>query len=143
MKTMIERAVSTRGKDENIMDMVVFPYNEDEMRERFKVDDLKELYFVDRPDGKMSIPNFNHVITDADTRANKIENSINAAIVFLMEKMKEHPEWLGQSESIPLNYQDAIVWNYCMKDDYMPPDEKAKVWYYKGELTVFYGEKKK
>ena len=55
MKDMIERALSTRDKDENIMGMVTFPCNEEEILQRFQVDDLKELYFVDRPDSRMSV----------------------------------------------------------------------------------------
>ena len=47
MKDMIERALSTRDKDENIMGMVTFPCNEEEVLQRFQVDDLKELYFAD------------------------------------------------------------------------------------------------
>ena len=45
MKDMIERALSTRDKDENIMGMVTFPCNKEEVLQRFQVDDLKELYF--------------------------------------------------------------------------------------------------
>lgn len=66
MKDMIERALSTRDKDENIMGMVTFPCNEEEVLQRFQVDDLKELYFVDRPDSRMSVARFNHIIREAD-----------------------------------------------------------------------------
>lgn len=59
MKDMIERALSTRDKDENIMGMVTFPCNKEEVLQRFQVDDLKELYFVDRPDSRMSVARFN------------------------------------------------------------------------------------
>ena len=51
MKTAIERPVVTCGKDENIMSMVVFPCNEEDLKERFQVSDLvKELKFVDVPE---------------------------------------------------------------------------------------------
>ena len=142
MKTMIERALTTRGKDENIMEMVVFPYNEDELKARFQVEDLKDLGFVDRPESKMSVPSFNYVIREADARAAKIEDSINGVVRFLMDKLAENPEWRGTSEEIPMNFQDGTVWNWCMKEDYKHPDEKVKVWYHKTSLTVFYGEKK-
>ena len=56
MKTAIERPVITCGKDENIMSMVVFPCNEEDLKERFQVSDLvKELKFVDVPESKVSI----------------------------------------------------------------------------------------
>ena len=67
MKDMIERALSTRDKDENIMGMVTFPCNKVGLQ-RFQVDDLKELYFVDRPDSRMSVARFNHIIREADAR---------------------------------------------------------------------------
>ena len=46
-----------------------------------------------------------------------------------MDKLDQNPEWRGSSESVPLNFEDATVWNWCMKDDYQPVDEKTKVWF--------------
>ena len=61
---------------------------------------------------------------------------------YLEERLLENPQWRGKSEEIPLNFADSMVWNWCMKDDYRHPNEKVKVWYYRGALTVFYGEQK-
>lgn len=91
MKDMIERALSTRDKDENIMGMVTFPCNEEEILQRFQVDDLKELYFVDRPDSRMSVARFNHIIREADARAEKINSMIGTAVCFLMDKLDQNP----------------------------------------------------
>lgn len=123
--------------------MVTFPYNEEEVLERFGVESTKDLYFVDRPESKLSIAKFNYVIREAEARGQKIESTINAAVNFLKQKMKENKEWKGTSENIPLSYDDCIVWKYCMKEDYKHPDEKVKVWLHAHELNVFYGEKKK
>ena len=91
MKDMIERALSTRDKDENIMGMVTFPCNEEEVLQRFQVDDLKELYFVDRSDSRMSVARFNHIIREADARAEKINSMIGTAVCFLMDKLDQNP----------------------------------------------------
>lgn len=141
MKDMIERCLGTREKDENIVSMVVFPYNEEEVLEQFGVEDPKELYFVDKPESKMSVAKFNYIIKEAEARAAKITEQINSCVRFLQLKMEENPEWKGTSDTVPLNFEDTIVWSWCMKEDYRHPDEKVKVWYFKGELNVFYGEK--
>lgn len=143
MKTAIERPVITCGKDENIMSMVVFPCNEEDLKERFQVSDLvKELKFVDVPESKVSIPRFNGLVLDSPSRGAKLEEQINAAVRYLEERLLENPQWRGKSEEIPLNFADSMVWNWCMKDDYRHPNEKVKVWYYRCALTVFYGEQK-
>lgn len=143
MKTAIERPVATCGKDENLMGMVVFPCNEEDLKERFQVSDLvKELKFVDVPESKVSIPRFNGLVLDSPSRGAKLEEQINAAVRYLEERLLENPQWRGKSEEIPLNFADSMVWNWFMKDDYRHPNEKVKVWYYRGALTVFYGEQK-
>ena len=143
MKTTIERPVTTCGKDENIMSMVVFPCNEEDLKERFQVSDLaRELKFVDVPESKVSIPRFNGLVLDSPSRGAKLEEQINAAVRYLEERLLENPQWRGKSEEIPLNFADSMVWNWCMKDDCRHPNEKVKVWYYRGALTVFYGEQK-
>ena len=143
MKTAIERPVTTCGKDENIMSMVVFPCNEEDLKERFQVSDLaKELKFVDVPESQVSIPRFNGLVLDSPSRGAKLEEQINAAVRYLEERLLENPQWRGKSEEIPLNFADSMVWNWCMKDDYRHPNEKVKVWYYRGALTVFFGEQK-
>lgn len=143
MKTAIERPVTTCGKDENIMSMVVFPCNEEDLKERFQVSDLaKELKFVDVPESKVSIPRFNGLVLDSPSRGAKLEEQINATVRYLEERLLENPQWRGKSEEIPLNFADSMVWNWCMKDDYRHPNEKVKVWYYRGALTVFFGEQK-
>lgn len=90
----------------------------------------------------MSVARFNHIIREADARAEKINSMIGTAVCFLMDKLDQNPEWRGSSESVPLNFEDATVWNWCMKDDYQPVDEKTKVWFSRGSLTVYYGEQK-
>ena len=143
MKTAIERPVTTCGKDENIMSMVVFPCNEEDLKERFQVSDLaKELKFVDVPESQVSIPRFNGLVLDSPSRGAKLEEQINAAVRYLEERLLENPQWRGKSEEIPLNFADSMVWNWCMKDEYRHPNEKVKVWYYRGALTVFFGEQK-
>ena len=87
MKTTIERPVTTCGKDENIMSMVVFPCNEEDLKERFQVSDLaRELKFVDVPESKVSIPRFNGLVLDSPSRGAKLEEQINAAVRYLEER---------------------------------------------------------
>lgn len=141
MKDKVERCIGTINKDENLYGMVVFPYNEEEILEQFGVEDSRDLYFVDKPESKISVAQFNYVIGEAEARAAKIEEQINASVRFLQRRLEENPEWKGTSDTVPLSYEDSIVWSWCMKEDYQHPDEKVKVWYYGGELNVFYGEK--
>ena len=127
MKTAIERPVITCGKDENIMSMVVFPCNEEDLKERFQVSDLvKELKFVDVPESKVSIPRFNGLVLDSPSRGAKLEEQINAAVRYLEERLLENPQWRGKSEEIPLNFADSMVWNWCMKDDYVTRTRKSR-----------------
>lgn len=141
MKEMVERCLVTVGKDENQTGMVVFPYNEEDVLERFGVETTKELKFVDHPESKVSVAQFNYIIGESEARSAKIEEQINASVRFLINRLKENPEWKGTQDTVPLGYEDAIIWNWCMKEDYHHPDEKVKVWYYGRELKVFYGEK--
>lgn len=141
MKDMIERCLGTRNKDENIVNMVVFPYNEEEVLEQFGVENSKDLCFVDKPESKMSVAQFNYIMKEAEARAAKIEEQINASVRFLQLRMEENQEWKGTSDTVPLSFEDGIVWSWCMKEDYHHPEEKVKVWYHGGELKVFYGEK--
>lgn len=142
MENLVERCLGTRGKDENTTGMVTFPCNEEELLEQFGVEDTKDLYFVDRPESKMSVSQFNYIMREAEARAAKIESQIDASVKFLQLRMEENPEWKGTSDVVPLSFEDQIVWNWCMKKDYQHPEEKVKVWCYSGELNVFYGEKK-
>lgn len=141
MKDMVERCLETVGKEENIMGRVIFPYNEEEVLETFGIEDTKDLRFVDKRESKMSVAQFNHIIGEAEARGAKIEEQINASVRFLQRRMVENPEWKGTADEIPLNFEDGIVWNWCMKEDYRHPDEKVKVWNFKGVLNVFYGER--
>ena len=142
MSELVERLVTTIGREENIMETVVFPYNEDDMKERFQVQDLHELYFADNPGGKMSVVAFNAIISQSDDRIEKIKDQIEATVKFLKKQMSKHPGWKGTSETFALSFEDSIIWRYFMKDQYKHEDEKVKVWKYSNDLTVYYGEQK-
>lgn len=142
MKDYVERCVGTRGKNENTVSMIIFPCNEEDLLDEFEVENVKDLYFADRPESKMSVVQFNYIMNEAEERASKLEKQIDASVRFLELRMMHNRGWKGTSDTIPLTFEDGIVWNWCMKEDYQHPDEKVKVWYHKGELTVFYGEKK-
>lgn len=137
----IERNLVTVGKEENISGVVAFPYNEDELFERFQIEDAKELRFMDRPESKMTVATFNLIMRDADDRMSKIESQIDTVVKFLKGKMKKNKGagWKKISDTIPLNFYDSVVWQWCMKDTYVPKDELTKVWRHGNELTVLYG----
>ena len=141
MKEQVERLLSTKGKEENITSMVIFPYNEDDLKEQFQVEDTKELYFAEKPGGKLSIRQFNSIMCEALERGTKIERQLEAVVKFLAKKMKTNTgKWKKISDTVPLNFEDSMVWNYCMKEDYKHKDDKVKVWLYNNELTVLYGD---
>lgn len=142
MSELVERLITTIGREENIMETVVFPYNEDDMKERFQVEDLHELHFADNPGSKMSVVAFNAIISQSDDRIQKIKDQIEAMVKFLKKQMSKHPGWKGISETLVLSIEDSIIWRYFMKDQYKHKDEKVKVWKYSNDLTVYYGEQK-
>ena len=145
MECHVERIVTTRGKEENLAGMITFPCNEDDLKERFEVEGLKGLYFADKPDGKLSVKQFNYIMRDAEGKIEKLESQIDAAVKFVEKKMKanqkEGGNWKGISESVPLTFEDSVVWKYCMQD-YKHKKPHVKVWMYRGELTVLYGRDK-
>lgn len=102
MKEMVERCLVTVGKDENQTGMVVFPYNEEDVLERFGVETTKELKFVDHPESKVSVAQFNYIIGESEARSAKIEEQINASVRFLINRLKENPEWKGTQDTVPL-----------------------------------------
>lgn len=61
----VERGLTTVGKEENICSMVVFPYNEDDVKEQFQVEDVDELRFMDNPDSRLSVGRFNDIMREA------------------------------------------------------------------------------
>lgn len=138
----IERNLVTVGKEENISGMVTFPYNEDELLERFQVKDAGDLKFLDRPESKMTVSTFNYIMRDAEDRMSKIEGQIDVVVKFLKDKMKKNKDagWKKISDTVPLNFQDSVVWQWCMKDTYVPKDKLTKVWRHGNELTVLYGD---
>ena len=143
MAEKIERLVGTRGREENIALYVIFPYNEDDVREMFEEENLENLYFADAPESKMSLSNFNRIVLQADDRMEKIREEIEATVKFLKKQMKAHSDWKGTSETKGIPYEDGVIWKYFMKDSYKNKDEKVRVWVYKGEMVVYYGEQKK
>ncbi|MBQ9887263.1 MAG: hypothetical protein IJM37_10480 [Lachnospiraceae bacterium] len=142
MKFNIERVVETKGLDENHISRVVFPCNLEELVAEMQVNTADDLVFVDKDADRYSVKQFNYIMRDADARAQKIIEEINATVRFLQQRMEKNPNYKGTSDNLALSQDDLVVWNYCMKDDYKHPDEKVAVWAYRGSLTVFYGEKK-
>lgn len=137
----VERGLVTRGREENISALVVFPYNAEDLMETFQVEDVNELAFLDNPGSKLSVERFNYIIREADDRIEKLDGQITAVVKFLKAKMKKNKEkeWKKISEDIPLSFEDSIVWYWCMKDHYQHKDELVKVWKHGNELTVLYG----
>lgn len=81
--------------------MVTFLCSKEEVLQRFQVDDLKELYFVDQPDSCMSVAWFNHIVREADACAEKINSMIGTAVCFLMDELDQNSEWRGSSKGVP------------------------------------------
>lgn len=142
MEFYVKRVVGTKGRDENIIQEVVFPCNIEDLYERFGVNDAADLILMDDRYEKCSVKQFNYIMRDADARAAKIEDEINAVVRFLQKRMEKNPQYKGVSDVLALSLEDATIWNSCMKNDYRHPDEKVCVWAQRGNLTVFYGEKK-
>lgn len=137
----VERGLTTVGKEENICSMVVFPYNEDDVKEQFQVEDVDELRFMDNPDSRLSVGRFNDIMREAEDRMEKLSGEIDHTVTFLKKKMaaNQDKKWKGISDTIPLNFEDSLVWHWCMKRDYKHRDEMVKVWKYGNDLTVLYG----
>ena len=92
MVMSVKRLVTTKGRDENIVEMVTFPCNEDEIATWFHVNELDELQFAGGSASDLTVPEFNQVMQEADGRIQKIESNINAAVRFLEAKLRDNPE---------------------------------------------------
>lgn len=93
MKEMVERCLVTVGKDENQTGMVVFPYNEEDVLERFGVETTKELKFVDHPESKVSVAQFNYIIGESEARsAIKMENEQTEGVITVVKSFRVYPE---------------------------------------------------
>ena len=137
----VERSLTTKGKEENITGVVTFPYNEDDVKERFDVKDMKELYFTDKPEGKLSVKQFNYIMCEAEDRVEKLKSQVDSVVVFLKKRITvkkvDGKDKKGVSDVIPLSFEDSVVWKYCMPD-YKHKDENVKVWRYRNDLTILY-----
>ncbi len=137
----VERSLTTKGKEENITGVVTFPYNEDDVKERFDVKDMKELYFTDKPEGKLSVKQFNYIMCEAEDRVEKLKSQVDSVVDFLKKRITvkkvDGKDKKGVSDVIPLSFEDSVVWKYCMPD-YKHKDENVKVWRYRNDLTILY-----
>ena len=79
MAMPVKRLVTTKGRDENIVETVAFPCNEDEIATWFHVNELDELQFAGGSASDLTVPEFNQVMREADGRIQKIESNIDAA----------------------------------------------------------------
>ena len=127
MAMPVKRLVTTKGRDENIVETVAFPCNEDEIATWFHVNELDELQFAGGSASDLTVPEFNQVMREADGRIQKIESNIAAAVRFLEAKLRDNPEQKKVSEMVWLGFEDAAVWEFCMQDSYRPADEHIEL----------------
>ena len=59
MAIPVKRLVTTKGRDENIVETVTFPCNEDEIATWFHVNELDELQFAGGSASDLTVPEFN------------------------------------------------------------------------------------
>lgn len=138
MAYVVERMISTGGREENVSLMVTFPCGEEALIEKFEVKDLKTLYFTDFPDSKMSVESFDRIMFQAEDRGEKLKSQIEAVVKFLKKQIKAHPDWKGCRDEIRLSFEDSIIWYQCMKNDYKHKDEHVKVWAHGRDLSIAY-----
>ena len=112
MAMPVKRLVTTKGRDENIVETVAFPCNEDEIATWFHVNELDELQFAGGSASDLTVPEFNQVMREADGRIQKIESNIDAAVRFLEAKLRDNPEQKKVSEMVWLGFEDAAVWEF-------------------------------
>lgn len=127
MAMPVKRLVKTKGRDENMMEMVIFPYNEDEIASWFHVNELDELQFADDAVSQLTVPEFNQAMREADGRIQKIESMIDATVRFLEMKRRDNPKQKTVSEMVWLSFEDAAIWEFCMQDSYRPADEHVEL----------------
>ena len=113
MAMPVKRLVTTKGRDENIVETVAFPCNEDEIATWFHVNELDELQFAGGSASDLTVPEFNQVMREADGRIQKIESNIEADVRFLEAKLRDNPEQKKVSEMVWLGFEDAAVWEFC------------------------------
>ena len=138
METQVARMVTTMGRDENIAEMVTFPFNEDEIASWFHVNDLDELRFTDRKAPYLTVPEFNQAMRDAEKWMQEIQDLIDAGVRFLKAKLQDEPEKKGASKIVCLGFEEAAVWEFCMQDKYRPKDRHIELSYSGMLLQVTY-----
>lgn len=138
MAMPVKRLVTTTGRDENIMETVMFPYNEDEIATWFHVNKLNELRFADGMAPYLTVSEFNQAMREADGRMQKIESMIDAVVRFLEAKLRDNPEQKKISEMVWLGFEDAAVWEFCMQDKYRPKGRHIELSYSGMLLQVTY-----
>lgn len=126
MAMPVKRLVTTVDRDENMIEMVSFPYNEDEIASWFHVNELDELHFADEAVSQLAVPEFNQAMREADGRMQKIESAIDATVRFLEMKRQDNPKQKTVSEMVWLSFEDAAVWEFCMQD-YRPQNEHIEL----------------
>lgn len=102
---------------------------------------MKELYFTDKPEGKLSVKQFNYIMCEAEDRVEKLKSQVDSVVDFLKKRITvkkvDGKDKKGVSDVIPLSFEDSVVWKYCMSN-YKHKDENVKVWRYRNDLTILY-----
>lgn len=138
MAMPVKRLVTTTGRDENIMETVMFPYNEDEIATWFHVNKLDELRFADGMAPYLTVSEFNQAMRDAEKWMQEIQDLIDAGVRFLKAKLQDEPEKKGASKIVCLGFEEAAVWEFCMQDKYRPRDRHIELSYSGMLLQVTY-----
>ena len=138
MAMPVKRLVTTTGRDENIMETVMFPYNEDEIATWFHVNKLEELRFADGMAPYLTVSEFNQAMRDAEKWMQEIQDLIDAGVRFLKAKLQDEPEKKGASKIVCLGFEEAAVWEFCMQDKYRPRDRHIELSYSGMLLQVTY-----
>ena len=138
MAMPVKRLVTTTGRDENIMETVMFPYNEDEIATWFHVNKLDELRFADGMAPYLTVSEFNQAMQDAEKWMQEIQDLIDAGVRFLKAKLQDEPEKKGASKIVCLGFEEAAVWEFCMQDKYRPRDRHIELSYSGMLLQVTY-----
>lgn len=113
MAMPVKRLVTTKGRDENIVETVAFPCNEDEIATWFHVNELDELQFAGGSASDLTVPEFNQVMREADGRIQKIESNTTLPCVSLkrscgtIRSRKKFPKWSGW-DSRMLRYGSSV-----------------------------------
>lgn len=133
----VERFVETVGKEENVVSLVVFPCNEDDLKVQFQVEDINDLRFATcESDSWIPLSEFNRILLQSEKIFKDIDDRVKDEIKSLKGNLEKNPGLKETIGTVELSIEEVICWDYCIRNYYMGRYENVLVCKVGGRVTV-------